>query len=110
MAVVRSDDISVDWPWGTARLKFDRVAILGVPKSVSIRFYFSVKATSISRPKRSAAVVAGERCGGYPLVENGRLKREQHANCPAMRGLHPSFLPALSVALHDLRVPDPDRV
>jgi hypothetical protein len=38
MAVVRSDDISDDWPWGTARLKFDRVAILGVPNSVSIRF------------------------------------------------------------------------
>jgi hypothetical protein len=40
MAVVRSDDNSDDWPWGTARLKFDLVAMLEVPKNESICFIF----------------------------------------------------------------------
>lgn len=48
ISVLRSADTNDDCPWGTARLKFDFVAMLNAPKECVESCYLSIDMSSMS--------------------------------------------------------------
>jgi hypothetical protein len=83
ISVFRREDKKDDCPWGTARLKFDRVAISEVSKVDAHVFYLSVKDSSML----SRGEIAYGRCGrvwrrlfdGGVARVHSSTKHDQHA-------------------------------